>query len=368
MRKISFCMLHLLFILCSVSKFTIANPSFNIQTHTTIIPHNIECILGVDIGGTNSDFGIFSVKKNKPTLLFSLHTKSQKIFNFTHVVSEVLRYTRDTYNITIDKACFAVAGSISGNNTILPFTVDTKDVCQHTSLTSAYIVGDFMVIGYGIDLIDPRDFICLHEGSPEKYAPRALIGAGTGLGSASVIWNHKIEHYGALPSEGCLLDFAPQTEQEFAFTQFIRQSYRKNDVYWDDILSGRGITTIYNFLQSTNQHHTIMELKNPYPATVFAHTEDPLCKATIDFFLQCYARCTRNIAWYMLPFGGLYIIGGIAAKNTDYFTRPSFINTYLNCESHFRSLLERIPIYLITDYNVSLYGAAQYLLLEENNL
>ena len=39
------------------------------------------------------------------------------------------------------------------------------------------------------------------------------------------------------------------------------------------------------------------------------------------------------------------------------------MNEFINCGKQ-QALLEDLPVYVITDYNVSLYGAAEYMMLE----
>ena len=54
---------------------------FREEKYVEKIPTNIECILGADIGGTNSNFGIFEVINKDLRLILSLHLKSQQIKN-----------------------------------------------------------------------------------------------------------------------------------------------------------------------------------------------------------------------------------------------------------------------------------------------
>ena len=57
------------------------------------VPKNIECLLGADIGGTNSNFGFFQLTDDVLTLIFSMHVKSQQITQFS---STVLRHNRSS--------------------------------------------------------------------------------------------------------------------------------------------------------------------------------------------------------------------------------------------------------------------------------
>ena len=77
-----------------------------------------------------------------------------------------------------------------------------------------------------------------------------------------------------------------------------------------------------------------------------------------------YARFAKTFALDALATGGLYIAGGIAAHNVPLFESETFINEFLSCGKQ-KVLLSMIPIYVIADYNVSLYGAAEFMRLED---
>ena len=52
--------------------------------------------------------------------------------------------------------------------------------------------------------------------------------------------------------------------------------------------------------------------------------------------------------------GGIYIAGGIAAKNRDIFKTRIFMQEFLNADTIW---LKKIPIKVILDTKVGLYGA-----------
>lgn len=83
---------------------------------------------------------------------------------------------------------------------------------------------------------------------------------------------------------------------------------------------------------------------------------DPLCRETLSIYMRCYGRCAKNFVLETLATGGLYIAGGIAAKNREIFVSHVFQTEFLNAEKQ-RHLLEKTPIYVITNYDVSIIGA-----------
>ncbi len=73
-------------------------------------------------------------------------------------------------------------------------------------------------------------------------------------------------------------------------------------------------------------------------------------------FAKFYARCAKNFVLDCLATGGLYIAGGIAPKNTESFMEKEFLDEF-TCAYQRSHVLENIPIYIIVNYDVGLYGA-----------
>jgi glucokinase len=64
------------------------------------------------------------------------------------------------------------------------------------------------------------------------------------------------------------------------------------------------------------------------------------------------------MALRVLARGGVFLAGGIAAKNVQYFTDGRFLAAFLR-KGRFRELLAEIPVDLITNEKVGLLGAAE---------
>jgi glucokinase len=337
------------------------------------VPEHVRAILVSDIGGTNSNFGIFQLIDSKYQLLVSLHAKSKEVTNFADLIAEVLAYIKDKYNIEIKRACLAAAGPISQDRTFvkptnLTVALDTKEICKKANLDCAFLVNDFEVIGYGIERLDPKNLVAVNAGQPQKYAHKAIIGAGTGLGKCIMFYNAPIGHYVPIASEGGHADFAPLHQRELDLTKYI-QKYENwtCNISWEDLLSGNGIQRIYHFLRHSDEKQKVNKqtsVHGPRPDEIFKNRLlDHYCWETFEWYTTFYARCAKNFALDSLALGGIYICGGIAAKNLELFQLPAFKNEFFNCGKQ-AELIKQIPIYVITDYNVSLYGAAEYMMLE----
>lgn len=341
------------------------------RSYVDTIPTNMELLLAADIGGTNSNFGFFQQKKETLVLLFSVHAKSQETKNFTDIVRDVLRHVRKEYNITCKRACFAAAGVPSQDRmyckpTNLSFTIDVKDILANTELECAFIVNDFLVIGYGLNLINKKDLVQINEGQMRDYSNKAIVGAGTGLGKSILYWSEEYDRYIPLPSEGGHADFAAQDQLELDLVQFIQKmENRICTVSWEDVLSGEGIRRLYRFFKWRNGGDSNSFEDSPHPDEIFKRcNESKHCFDTFQLYTKLYARCAKNFSLDALALGGLYIAGGIAANNLPLFKEEAFMKEFINCGKQ-QALLAQVPVFIITDYNVSLYGAALFLILDE---
>ncbi len=332
------------------------------------------CYLVGDIGGTNANFGIFANNQYPLILLASFHIHSREITDFSLIVADLIKRIQTEHRITITRACFGAAGVVDVHHerakpTNLDFLIDLMELRTKTGIQTMVLINDFQAVGFGIDYLPAESLVVVIPGLPRANANKAAIGAGTGFGKC--IMAHSSYRHGrlVLASEGGHGDFAVQNEFDLAFVDFIRRQL--NDataaISWEDILSGAGIMHLYRFLGETKQYPPTTYTKkieaDGGPDIIFASWQyDKRCRDAYELFSTYYARAAKNFALDALALGGLYIAGGIAANNLDLFRLPGFGKEFLNCLKP-QSLLEEIPVIVVTDYNVSLYGGAHFLLL-----
>lgn len=342
-------------------------------TYGQNIPYDSVCLMGADIGGTNSNFGFFQIINNKMVLLFSLHAKSKEITNFTDLVREVLAYAQAKYRIIAFHSCFAGAGVVSARRdyckpTNLSFGIDAKEILAKTSLHCAIIANDFEVIGHGLAEISPDKLVLVNKGVPREHAARAIVGAGTGLGKCALLWDAHHGRYMPLVSEGGHADFPATNQLELELIEFIQlQENRGCHISWEDVLSGNGIGWMYHFFKARDSKtpaNNELVANGLYPDEIFnSRNLDAHAWHTFALFANIYARCAKDFALDVLALGGVFIAGGIAAKNLALFQDKNFMTEFANCGKQ-QNLLMQVPIYIIMDYNVSLYGAVAYMELE----
>ena len=330
-------------------------------------------VLGIDIGGTNTNLGIAGVIKNTSTMLLSLHFKSQELTCLLPAVLETLEYINMNYNIDITSACIGASGVVSPNNdsahlTNVQWDVKSDELIKETSLNSVFIINDFQTIGYGINLLDSNNKndifpVRIKREKEDNKETKAIIGAGTGLGKSILLFNTHYNAYIPIASEGGHGDFPVYNSYERDLVNFVKKLRNiKHPLTYEELLSGRGLESIYLYLRnlekykiskyteeidcSTDKSTLISKYKN----------KDETCNETFRLFARFYGRCAKNFVLDSLATGGLYIAGGIASKNLEIFSTKEFLNEFENAYRR-SNILEKVPIYIIVNYDVSIYGA-----------
>jgi glucokinase len=319
-----------------------------------------------DIGGTNCNAGLFAKEGHGIRPLLMVRYKSHEFQDPYQMICAFQQYIVGLCGLFPLRAIIiAGAGFVSNDSNRIMFSnlslTLEKDSCKTISLFKCSIIfmNDFEVIWHGISLINASNLVLLSNVSFLKNGMVGIIGAGTGLGKSIVGFNRMGNSYSVFRSEGGHQAFSVWTEQEYELMRYIsKEEQRKCMITWEDLLSGNGISRIYHFF--LKKYPNLLALNKPYPHPDEIFNErfrDQVCLQTYNLYIRLYARCIREFALEILPFGGLYIAGGIAAHNVDMFKSDIFMQEFLSHEKH-KKVLELVPLMVITDYNVSLYGAA----------
>jgi glucokinase len=149
-----------------------------------------------------------------------------------------------------------------------------------------------------------------------------------------------------IPSEGGHQDFAPQDEEQTRLFLFLHERY--GHVSWERVVSGMGLVNIFTFL--TGEEVEAAEVAER------ANRGVAVARRAAEIFVDAYGAEAGNMALRVLARGGVYLAGGIAAKNLSWFTDGRFMEAFCR-KGRFRALCETIPVDVIVDQEVGLKGA-----------
>ena len=316
--------------------------------------------LAGDIGGTKTLLQISAAGGPCAPLLQKFY------FNAGYAgLAEMLdEFLREAGAPRIAAACFALACPISGRRvklTNLSWEVDADALATRFSFPRISLINDFEAVGHGIAALLPDDLLALQHGVPQLQGVRMVAGAGTGLGVAWLSWVNG--GYAVHPSEGGHMDFAPADAEQYALLQYLQR--RHGHVSYERIVSGPGLAAIFEFLRDSGLGSPSARLVAAMGGgdaaevlTRFAQQGDePIAQRALELFVRVYGAFVGNLALVALPYGGIYVAGGIAAKIAATMQRGDFMCAFHD-KGRYTGLLETLPLHIVTNPHVGLLGAS----------
>ena len=312
-------------------------------------------ILAGDVGGTKCTFTLFTQSDSglNPAFRLSLPTKSAASRN------EAASQGHDLNQLKA--GAFGVAGAVVGDRVLssnLPWPVERKSIATALNLATekVLLLNDLVAAAASLAHLDSNDLLKLNDGIREPRAPMALIAAGTGLGEAILFWDG--QRYQISPSEASLTDFAPRNDREFLLLQSLR--HRMPRVVTEEVVSGRGFRAIHQIIFPGVQHAFFDEPGVDAAAMITQQALAGSCTAcveTLQIWTEAYGAEAGNMALRVLPFGGVYVAGGIALKILPTLKEGGFVRAFSD-KMKLSSALAKIPIYVILNEDAPVIGAA----------
>eukprot|EP00900_Chrysochromulina_parva_P009507 jgi/Chrpa1/18558/Chrysochromulina_OHIO_Genome00024720-RA len=314
--------------------------------------------------------------------------------------------------------CLACAGGIKDNcvsftNVKDGWTIDGTALQSVLRIPKITLINDFEAQGYGLLTLRPEDVVQLNEAKPIPGRPIACVGAGTGLGECFLTAGSD-GVYTCFPSEGGHAEYSPRTALQMELLEWLREqlafdsqgSPEKIDKYfkqWDTdgngsinkeeftealrsfdlkglkprrvsverVISGPGLANIYGFLRrhwAFEQHVDAaldaewMSAPKDKRGAIVAKCSaagNHVCQKAVDVFAEAYGAECGVAALKWLPYGGLYVSGGIGAKNPHWIQHPSFLNAYKD-KGRLSELVMSVPLYLVLAEDTGERGALFY--------
>jgi len=234
--------------------------------------------------------------------------------------------------------------------TNMPWTIDARTLPDALGLSQHLILNDFTAIGHAVATLDQRHF--LHVIGPNIALPESgvisIVGPGTGLGVGLLI--RAGAQYQVIASEGGNMDFSPHDDLDDRLMAALRKLH--GHVSAERLVSGPALRDIYAVIADTDAPYAddrdLWELA--------LDRSDPVAAAALDRFCLCLGAFAGNIA---LAHGAsaLVLAGGLGLRLRDQLAMSGFAERFAD-KGEYRSILEQVPVKLITHEEPGLYGAA----------
>ena len=319
-------------------------------------------ILAGDIGGTHARLAFFQSQNGHLTPVAEGVFPSRDHSGLDEIVGQFVA----RQSLRPDVACFGVAGPVRNGKvetSNLPWTVEASRLAGELHLPSTMLINDLEANAWGIASLGAQDQVALNRVKGMPVGNQGVISAGTGLGEAGLFWNGN--GYEIFASEGGHCDFAPRTELEIELLRYLVARF--GHVSFERIVSGPGLVNVYNFLRDTHRGEEPQWLTDDLAQGDQAATisraavagKSVLAEHALDLWISIYGAEAGNLALKLMATGGVFLGGGIAPKIVSKLSGPLFMQAFVS-KGRLQPLLESIPVKVITNDKIALFGAARY--------
>lgn len=305
-------------------------------------------ILAADIGGTNSRFALFNSCNGELVMEDSIWLDTHGAASFSELLEQLWASEFSAVPGDFESAALAVAGAVYHGVECrflpnAPWVVDLRDVNFGTQ--KACLLNDFAAQAFACRTRAVDDAVVIQDGKADDEGVIGVIGAGTGLGYSALL--HDEKGWTALPSEGGHMAFPFTGKEEFEYSEFNRRESGRNWAEGDSVVTGLGLRLVHKYLTGEDLTPKEISLK------ITPESQ------TTKWYARFYGRACRNWALALMAHGGLFIAGGIAAKNPMFVNVPEFLEEFHNTHVY-SDFLHSVPIKLNANEESGLLGAGFY--------
>lgn len=310
-------------------------------------------VLLADIGGTNARFALARPGGEPERIAASA------VAGHTDIDAAIASYLGDQrIGATPGSAAIAIAAPIAGDEVELtnhPWGFSQRRLAEAHGFSSLRVMNDFEAIALSLPHLGDGDREQLGGGQPEPRAPMAVLGPGTGLGVALLIWSGSA--WVAVPGEGGHVDFAPGGEGEVEILRALWREFGHASI--ERVLSGPGLVTLYRAAAARDGTATALGADaEPKDVAAAAAAGDSAARAAAEAFSGLLGAAAGDLALTAGAFGGVFLAGGVVANMGAAFDRQNF-RTRFEHKGRFSSYVARIPVWRILHSQPALLGLAR---------
>jgi glucokinase len=307
-----------------------------------------------DIGGTNTRVAVATGRVVD-------HGSIRRYANaeFPNLNAVLKRYMADENLSGVEGACVAAAGPVRhgvAEMTNLSWTITGDSIAEATGARRVAILNDLQAQGHALGHIAPDMLREVRAGTadPREGASQLVVGVGTGFNAAPV---HEGPGGRIVAASECGHVTLPiRTDADLRLFHFVERVHGFPGV--EDVLSGRGLERVHAWVSAEAGQPRERKAAD-IMASMKAGT-DALATETGRVFVRMLGSVTGNLALTHLPFGGIYLIGGVARAFAPYLIPFGFDAAFCD-KGRFAGFMEMFPVHLLEDDYAALTGCAAYL-------
>ncbi len=305
--------------------------------------------LVADIGGTNTRVAL----ADGPRVRMGSVSRYRNV-EHAGIAAVIARYLEDTGQdrTAVTGCCVAMAGPVHdgvGTLTNLDWRIDKAVLADALTADRVAVLNDLQAQGHAIGHLAADD---LQQILPQPYvnpnAAKLVIGLGTGF-NACPVFDTETGRF-VPPSEAGHVSLPASITALHPLLDGLGDSKGFPSV--EEVLSGRGVSHLHRAL-----HGEIVD-----PADVLdriAAGETKACE-TGALFVRVLGEVAGSLALSHLPFGGIYLVGGVARAFAPHLEQFSFAEAFRS-KGRFSGFMEQFGISVVSDDYAALTGCANHL-------
>ncbi len=322
-----------------------------------------------DIGGTNTRVALAEGRTVRHDTIrrFPNADYMARGQDIAHVLKDYLSQT----GAAVTGVCVAAAGPVQdgvAEMTNLDWVIDAPKLSGATGAKKVAILNDLQAQGQALGHIPAENLRRVIDGPVKPGAPMLVVGLGTGVNAAPVHTGPPERSGGRVvpPSECGHVNMPVRTDEDFRLARFVEARLAAdNEVPHagvEEVLAGRGLENLHAFAAAEAGRPATLTSGDVLKALAAG---DPVAAHAARLYVHILGQMLADLALIHLPYGGIYLIGGMSRAMT-----PSFSS--LNLTAHFRQarrvdLLEKdFSVTVVEDDYAALTGCAAYLAAAES--
>ncbi|MGO4854678.1 glucokinase [Phaeovulum sp. W22_SRMD_FR3] len=306
-----------------------------------------------DIGGTNTRVALAEGKRLLPD---SIRRFSNADYPALDAV--LAEYRALEGGVDCAGACVAVAGPVRGgvaSMTNLDWTIDSASLSRATGAETVAILNDLQAQGHALGHLEASALRQVVAGSGDHGADpsQLVIGVGTGFNAAPV---HEFPGGRIVAASECGHANLPiRTDADLRLLRFVETVHGFPGV--EDVLSGRGLERVFAWVSTENG---TPEERRAQDIMAAMDAREALALETGRIFVRMLGTVAGNLSLIHLPFGGVYLCGGVARAFTPWLAEFGFAEAFRD-KGRFSGFMQNFAVSIIEDDYAALTGCAAHL-------
>lgn len=308
-----------------------------------------------DIGGTNTRVALADGA--------AVRTGSIRRYSnaeFADLGAVLRRYLSDEGASGVAGVCVAAAGPVRDGVAVmtnLDWTIDAPLLTAATGARRTAILNDLQAQGHALGFIAEGDLKTVIAGPAQAGAAMLVVGVGTGMNAAPVHGSGAARL--VAPSECGHISMPIRNERDFRLSQFLCSTgpHAHGFAGVEDVLAGRGLERLYAFV--THEAGAEVTISAAEVMERLAQGE-AAAQDCARLYMGILGAELGNLALIHLPFGGIYLIGGVARAMSPYFDQMGLTAAFRD-KGRFADFMQSFRVQIVTDDFAALTGCAAYL-------